>query len=78
MPIVGAGLGRQTQDCGDAEGEVICGLDGIVLGGMAGMLVAAVVDSAALARETVLEPAGIVPVVQTGKDGGWVGVSGRF
>lgn len=74
-PMLGAGVGSALEDC---SGGDFCGLAGAVFGGAVGLLAAVTIDSAAIARDPVRETAPIVPVVRTGKNGTWVGVSGRF
>jgi hypothetical protein len=75
-PLLGGALGDSLQDC-SGEDE-LCGLTGALIGGTLGALTAMIVDSAALARETVRDPPLIVPSLRMGRSGTCVGVSGRF
>ena len=75
-PVAGAFLGAALENC---SGGDFCGASGAAVGFLAGIGAAIAIDAAALARETVQEeePA-LTPVVSTGKNGSWVGISGRF
>lgn len=75
-PIVGAFLGAALEDC---SGGDFCGASGAAVGFVAGIGAAIAIDAAALAREPVREgELAVIPVVSTGKNGTWLGVSGRF
>lgn len=74
-PIVGAALGAAMEDC---SGGDFCGLGGGVVGFAVGIAAAIAIDAAALARETVPKEPALTPLVATGKNGTWFGVSGRF
>jgi hypothetical protein len=75
-PIVGAFIGAALEDC---SGGDFCGLSGAAVGFTAGIGTAVALDAAVLARETVREgELAVIPVVSTGKNGSWVGLSGRF
>jgi hypothetical protein len=49
LPIAGGSLGMKAEHCG-RDGDYLCGLTGLVLGGLAGALVASIVDAALLAN----------------------------
>jgi hypothetical protein len=74
-PIVGGLVGATMEDC---SGGDFCGLAGGLVGATLGVTTAIVVDAAALAHETVSDEPAVVPVLRTGKNGTWLGVSGRF
>jgi hypothetical protein len=73
-PIVGAILGAGLEDCSGGDS-----CSGAAVGFVAGLGAAIAIDAAVLAREPVREgQLAVIPVVSTGKNGSWVGVSGRF
>ena len=74
-PIAGAFLGAAIEDC---SGGDFCGAAGGVVGLAVGAGTAIALDAAVIARETVSVGPAVTPVVVTGKDGTWLGLSGRF
>ena len=74
-PILGAFLGAAMEDC---SGGDFCGAAGGVVGLAVGAGTAIALDAAVIARETVSVGPAVTPVVVTGKDGTWLGLSGRF
>ena len=57
MPIVGAYVGVQAEDCGNSSSDSgFCGLGGLVLGGLAGMIAATTIDAAFLAQSSDEHP----------------------
>jgi len=74
-PVAGALLGAANEDC---HGGDFCGMQGAFVGFAVGAGVAMVLDAAFLAHETVPDEPVVTPVVTTGKNGTWLGLSGRF
>lgn len=78
-PLVGIALGSSLENCqNDSEEPNYCGFSGAVIGGVVGILSAIVIDSAALARETVHEQPKLTPMVGSTKGRTWIGVAGQF
>jgi len=85
LPLVGGVAGGAAADCG-AGGGMFCGLGETVIGGMVGMIGAAIIDSAALAYDRVpAAPAGDragkptwTPTVAVDQKRIGVGVQGTF
>lgn len=79
LPVVGVLLGAALEDCTSGD---FCGARGATIGLSTGIGVAVAFDAAVLARETLRdEPVAtpvVTPVVTTGKNGTWLGLSGRF
>jgi hypothetical protein len=74
-PILGAFLGAALENC---SGGDFCGVAGGVVGFAVGAGTAIALDAAVIARESVSVGPAVTPVVVTGKDGTWLGLSGRF
>jgi len=67
LPILTGVVGSQLEDCSPSSD--FCGLGGAVLGGMAGILTAIVIDSALLGHERVVVQTSRVPMVGVVSDG---------
>ena len=67
LPILTGVVGSQLENC--TPSSDFCGLGGAVLGGMAGLVTAMVIDSAVLANERVVVHSSRVPVVGVVSDG---------
>lgn len=84
-PMAGVAIGLALEDC--SEGEFLCPLGGMVLGGALGMLSASVIDAAVLAEREIpaerdhlwrVGGVGANPVVSATGDRAFVGLAGAF
>ena len=80
LPVLAGAAGVALERCDNSDEEDFCGLSGAVLGGLAGMVSAMVIDSAALGWERVPAQAGEGPRLGVASDGKstLLTASGRF
>lgn len=75
-PFAGALLGLVLASAGDGGNDMAGAMSAV--GAMLGIATAVTVDAAVLGYETVHDEPVVMPAAGTGKNGTWVGVSGRF
>jgi hypothetical protein len=87
LPIAGAFIGASIDAAHCGGEEILCGMGGVVLGGMTGIASAVVIDAAVLARlpdeaperERAASAHGVTPLFALNRDGGLsLGLGGRF
>ena len=76
LPVVAGGTMALAPNC--RSGDCLGGGLLMVGAGLLGMIASSAIDAAAIAREDVPREVAFAPVVQVGKNGGTVGVAGRF
>lgn len=67
LPLTFGYIGAKAEDC--EEGEFFCGVGGAVLGGLAGIVTAMVVDAAVLSYEEVPAKTSSLPSIGVFSDG---------
>jgi hypothetical protein len=79
LPVLGGMIGVGAADCSDSGGECWDEVGGLVLGGLAGITAAVVIDDFVLAREVRPAPRSWSPTVAPTPGGGMsLGVAGTF
>ena len=68
LPVGGAFLGATLENC-RGQGESLCGVMGLMVGGLTGIVAAAVIDAAALAGDRSGSAPGARPVAHAGGGG---------
>jgi hypothetical protein len=85
LPILGGALGVALESCGGGGEYDLCGLEGLLAGGLLGMVAATTIDAAVLAQSSDLPPGRLAhargpasaPILSVGRNGnvamGWRG-----